>query len=149
MENIQALFDKKIKPQKFNRSITLFGATTIGVGALMGAGIYVLIGTAANEAGPSVVLSYLLCGVLAFVTTLMYAELSRAIPRSGGGYTYTYDILGSIGGFATGWFLALGSIFASGLYAIGFAEYALTLTGTEIPDSAYRWVAVGITIVIG
>jgi APA family basic amino acid/polyamine antiporter len=149
MVDIQDIFNKKIKPVNFERTINLFGATTIGVGALLGAGIYVLIGTAANAAGPSVVLSYILCGVLAFVTTLMYAELSRVIPRSGGGYTYAYDILGSIGGFTTGWFLALGSIFASGLYAIGFAEYAISLTGETMPFYLVRTVAIGITIFIG
>ena len=53
--DIQTLFYKKIKRQQFNRTIGLFGATTIGVGALMGAGIYVLIGEAAKTAGPSLV----------------------------------------------------------------------------------------------
>ncbi len=149
MVDIQELFNKKIKPLNFERTITLFGATTIGVGALLGAGIYVLIGTAANAAGPSVILTYLLCGLLAFSTTLMFAELGRMIPRSGGGYTYAYDILGSIGGFATGWFLALGSIFASGLYAIGFAEYAASLTGETEPVWLDRAMAIGITLIIG
>jgi len=147
--DIQDLFNKKIKPLDFERTITLFGATTIGVGALLGAGIYVLIGTAAHLAGPSVILTYFLCGTLAFFTTLMFAELGRIIPRSGGGYTYAYDILGSIGGFSTGWFLALGSIFASGLYAIGFAEYALSLTGKTFSIYFDRSIAVGITLFIG
>ena len=146
--DIQALFYRKIKPQKFERTIGLFGATTIGVGALLGAGIYVLIGTAAHHAGPSVVLSYIMCGSLAFVTTLMYAELSRIIPRSGGGYTYAYNILGSLGGFTTGWFLALGSILASSLYAIGFAEYAVSLAGIELPKYIIRLIAIGITLLI-
>ncbi|NOX86394.1 MAG: amino acid permease [Chlorobi bacterium] len=146
--DIQALFNKKIKPLKFDRSIGLFGATTIGVGALLGAGIYVLIGAAANEAGPSVVLSYVLCGSLAFITTMMFAELSRIIPRSGGGYTYAYDILGSFGGFTTGWFLALGSILASSLYAIGFAEYAGSLAGVKLPQYVIRSIAIGITLLI-
>ncbi|MDV7401380.1 amino acid permease, partial [Arthrospira platensis SPKY1] len=100
-----------------------FGATTIGVGALMGAGVYVLIGLAADAAGPSVWLSYLFCGGLAFLTTLLFADFARMMPISGGGYAYAYRGLGSFGGFVTGWFLALGSIFACGLYAIGFAEY--------------------------
>ncbi len=147
--DIQALFNKKIKPLNFKRTVGLFSATTIGVGALLGAGIYVLIGTAASHAGPSVFLSYLICGLLAYVTTLMFAELSRIIPRSGGGYAYAYDILGSIGGFTTGWFLALGSIFASGLYAIGFAEYTISLTGMTFPKYIDRSVAVGITLLIG
>jgi APA family basic amino acid/polyamine antiporter len=148
VEDIQDLFEKKIKPQKLDRSIGLFGATTIGVGALMGAGIYVLIGAAARAAGPSVIFSYLITGLLAFITTLMYAELSRIIPRSGGGYAYSYNILGSLGGFTTGWFLALGSIFASGLYALGFAEYAVALSGTSLSKDIIKLVAIGITLFI-
>jgi APA family basic amino acid/polyamine antiporter len=146
--DIQSLFDKKINPQKFKRTIGLFGATTIGVGALMGAGIYVLIGEAAAEAGPSLILSYLLCGFLAYATTLLYAELARILPKSGGGYTYAYDVLGSIGGFATGWFLALGSLFASGIYAIGFAEYIVALLGLKFGVFGIKMVAVGITLLI-
>jgi len=147
-EDIQALFEKKIKPQKFKRTMGLFGATTIGVGSLMGAGIYVLIGEAANVAGPSLIYSYLICGILAFATTILYAEIARIIPQSGGGYTYAYDILGSIGGFTTGWFLALGSLFASGIYAIGFAEYAVALTGLNLPQFEVKLIAVSITLLI-
>jgi len=146
--DIQAIFEKKIKPQHFKRTIGLFGATTIGVGSLMGAGIYVLIGEAAKVAGPSLMLSYLMCGFLAYATTVLYAELARIIPQSGGGYTYAYDILGSIGGFTTGWFLALGSLFASGIYAIGFAEYAVALTGLKISSFEIRLIAAGITMLI-
>jgi len=145
-QDIQEIFRRKIKPLNFERTIGLFGATTIGVGALMGAGIYVLIGAAAGVAGPSVILTYFITGVLAFVTTLMYAELGRIIPRSGGGYTYSYKILGSIGGFTSGWFLALGSIFACGLYAIGFAEYTISILGIDAPDYAAKFVAVGVTL---
>ncbi|MBN2638004.1 MAG: amino acid permease [Bacteroidales bacterium] len=148
-EDIQALFDKKISPPKFERNTGLFGATTLGVGALMGAGIYVLIGVAANQAGPSVILTYLITGILAFFTTLMYSELSKIIPRAGGGYTYSYDILGSFGGFTTGWFLALGSVFASALYAIGFAEYAVSLLGSTLPSYISRSFAVIVTLLIG
>ncbi len=147
-EDIQDIFNKKIKPQKLKRTIGLFGATTIGVGALLGAGIYVLIGSAAGMAGPSVALSYLMCGLLAFVTTIMYADLSRLIPRSGGGYTYVYDILGSFGGFSTGWFLALGSILASSLYAIGFAEYAVSLSGDHLSEPYIKGIAIAITLII-
>lgn len=147
-DDIQDIFKKKINPPKFKRTIGLFGATTIGVGSLLGAGIYVLIGAAANIAGPSVVFSYLLCGSLAFVTTLMYADLSRAIPRSGGGYTYAYDILGSLGGFSTGWFLALGSILASSLYAIGFAEYAVSLFGGHLSGVYIKLIAIAVTSLV-
>lgn len=129
---IKQIFRKKIVPVTFERTMGLFGASTIGIGALMGAGLYVLIGMAANVAGPSVWISYVICGGLAFFTTLMFAELAKIIPKSGGGYAYAYDSLGSLGGFATGWFLALGSIFACALYAIGFAHYFASFFG-EIP----------------
>ncbi len=148
-EDIKKIFERKITVPKFKRTIGLFGATTLGVGALMGAGIYVLIGEAAKVSGPSVVLSYLITGILAYFTTLMYAELGRIIPRSGGGYTYAYNILGSIGGFTTGWFLAIGSIFASGLYAMGFAEYALSLFGKPVHGYVIRIVAVAVTLGLG
>ncbi|UBM63290.1 amino acid permease [Candidatus Sulfidibacterium hydrothermale] len=148
VNDIQEIFYKKIKPPNFERTMGLFGATTIGVGALMGAGVYVLIGAAAGVAGPSVILTYLITGILAFATTLMFAELGRLIPRSGGGYTYAYNILGSLGGFATGWFLALGSIFACGLYAIGFAEYTISITGLKVPDIVAKAIAIGITLLL-
>jgi len=147
-QNIQEIFSRKIKPLNYERTIGLFGATTIGVGSLMGAGIYVLIGAASGVAGPSVILSYFITGLLAYATTLMFAELGRIIPRSGGGYAYSYNILGSVGGFATGWFLALGSIFACGLYAIGFAEYVVSITGIEMPKYIIKFIAVGITLLL-
>ncbi len=148
-KNLDEIFNEKIKPPSFERHIGLFGATTLGVGALMGAGVYVLIGVAAKVAGPSLIITYFITGVLAFFTTLMYAELARIIPRSGGGYTYAYKILGSLGGFTTGWFLALGSIFASALYAIGFSDYIISLWGKPVEGSIDKYVAIGITLLIG
>ncbi|RMF26698.1 MAG: amino acid permease, partial [Bacteroidetes bacterium] len=145
-KDLKELFARKVIPVSFERTINLFGATTIGVGALMGAGVYVLIGLAAGKAGPSVWLSYVACGALAFVTTLMFAELARRVPRSGGGYTYAYETLGSFGGFATGWFLALGSIFACGLYAIGFAEYFSSLLGYDLHKVGVRALAIGFVL---
>ncbi|HKK78490.1 MAG TPA: hypothetical protein VJ933_02630, partial [Phaeodactylibacter sp.] len=79
---LQDIFRKKLVPVTFERTLGLFGATTIGVGALMGAGVYVLIGLAAGEAGPSVWISYIVCGGLAFLTTLLFAELARLVPMS-------------------------------------------------------------------
>lgn len=144
--NLQEIFRKKIVPVTFDRTIGLFGATTIGVGALMGAGVYVLIGMAAGIAGPSVWLSYAICGLLAFLTTLLFAELARLVPVSGGGYAYAYQSLGSVGGFVTGWFLALGSIFACGLYATGFAEYFTAILGYHLPPFAVKLVGVGLVL---
>jgi len=144
--NLHEIFHKKIVPISFDRTVGLFGATTIGVGALMGAGVYVLIGMASGIAGPSVWLSYAICGLLAFITTLLFAELARLIPVSGGGYAYAYQSLGSVGGFVTGWFLALGSIFACGLYAIGFAEYFTTILGFRLPPFAIKLVSIVLVV---
>ncbi len=139
--NLKEIFHKKLIPVTFERTIGLFGATTIGVGALMGAGVYVLIGLAAGSAGPSVWLAYVICGGLAFLTTLLYAEMARLVPVAGGGYAYAYQALGSLGGFTTGWFLALGSIFACGLYAIGFAEYSATMLGLKLSPLGVKGLA--------
>lgn len=139
--SLRDIFEKKLIPVTFERTIGLFGATTIGVGALMGAGVYVLIGLAAGSAGPSVWLSYLFCGALAFLTTLLFAEFARMMPISGGGYAYAYRALGRVGGFVTGWFLALGSIFACGLYAIGFAEYFASILGYALPPLGIKVIA--------
>lgn len=139
--SLKESFQKKLIPITFERTIGLFGATTIGVGALMGAGVYVLIGMAAGVAGPSVWISYILCGILAFLTTLLFAEMARLVPISGGGYAYAYESLGRLGGFTTGWFLALGSIFACGLYAIGFAEYFTNVLGHKVPPFGVKLIA--------
>ncbi|MBV6652470.1 MAG: amino acid permease [Mameliella sp.] len=145
--SLRDIFQKKLIPITFERTIGLFGATTIGVGALMGAGVYVLIGLAAGVAGPSVWISYILCGGLAFLTTLLFAEMAKLVPISGGGYAYTYQSLGKLGGFVTGWFLALGSIFACGLYAIGFAEYFTALLGYEVPALGVKITGIGLVVV--
>ena len=143
---LQEIFRKKLIPVTFERTIGLFGAITIGVGALMGAGLYVLIGMAASKAGPSVWLSFAICGVLAFLTTLLFAEMARLVPIAGGGYAYAYESLGRVGGFATGWFLALGSIFACGLYAIGFAEYFTSVLGYRLHPAGVKVIAGAIVL---
>ena len=70
------------------RGLGLFDASMIGIGAMIGAGIFVLTGIAAGEAGPAAVLSFALNGVVTLLTALCYAELASAYPRSGGGYSY-------------------------------------------------------------
>ena len=132
----QRLLDKS-EPVKFERAMGLLGSTTLGVGALMGAGLYVLVGIAADAAGPGIWISYGICGVLTFFSVLMFADFSRRLPISGGGYAYAYSQLGSFWGFMVGWHLAVGSIFACALYAYGFAQYAVSF----LPSSfSAEWV---------
>jgi amino acid transporter len=145
-ESITEILRKKSVSISFERTVGLFGATTLGIGALMGAGIYVLIGLATAEAGPSVWLSYLICGLLALPSLFMFGELCRRMPIAGGGYAYSYRGLGSFGGFLTGWLLAWGSMFACAMYAIGFAYYLGSLLGYAISPIAMK--AISIVIVL-
>ena len=146
--SLQDILKKKSVRFSFERSISLVGATTLGVGALMGAGIYVLVGLAAREAGPSVWLAYLICGLLTLPSVLMFGELSRLVPVAGGGYVYSYQGLGSFAGFVTGWLLGWGSILACAMYALGFAYYSVSLSGVVLPDLAVRFVALLITVTL-
>jgi amino acid transporter len=147
-ESIQEIFKRKRVPVGFQRSMGLFGATTLGIGALMGAGLYVLIGLAAGHAGPAVWLSYLVCGLLSLLSVFVFGELSRKVPVTGGGYAFAYNALGSFWGFMTGWLLALGSIFACAMYAIGFAYYFSPLLPYTLPAPVIKGLAITIILLL-
>lgn len=144
-EDIKGRLKQKSKPVEFKQTKGLLSATTLGLGSLMGAGLYVLVGIAAKEAGPSLWIAYAICGLLTFLSVLMFAELSRNLPISGGGYVYAYDQLGSFWGFIVGWHLAVGSMFACALYAVGFSSYALEF----IPPSLKgEWSSTSLSVLI-
>lgn len=107
---------------KFGRNLGLAGATNIGLGAMLGGGIYVISGAAAGMIGPALVLAYFVTGLLAMVTAINYAEVASSIPKQGGGYTFAHDTLGGFPAFLTGWFLMIGNIVACGLYALAVAH---------------------------
>jgi amino acid transporter/nucleotide-binding universal stress UspA family protein len=144
--SLQELLAKKSVSVSFERTMDLTAAVTLGVGALMGAGIYVLIGLASGNAGPSVWLSYAVCGLLALPSVFMFGQLSKLMPIAGGGYAYAYQGLGSLAGFLTGWLLALGSIFACAMYAIGFSYYFGSLLGYEVSAWGSRVIALLIVL---
>jgi APA family basic amino acid/polyamine antiporter len=147
-ESIQEIFKRKLVPVRFERTMGLLGATTLGIGALMGAGIYVLIGLAAGKAGPAVWLSYLICGLLSLLSVYVFGELSRKVPVAGGGYAFAYKALGSFWGFITGWLLALGSIFACAMYAMGFGYYFGPLIPYPLPETALKGIGLVIVAVL-
>ncbi|TFH40467.1 MAG: amino acid permease, partial [ANME-2 cluster archaeon] len=101
----------------------VLSATMIGVGAMIGAGIFVLTGIAAGEAGPGLLLVFLLNGVVTAFTAMTYAELSSAIPEAGGGYLWVKHALPSINGFLSGWMSWFAHAVAGSLYALGFGAY--------------------------
>lgn len=111
------------------RSIGFWGATGIGVGAIVGGGILALAGVAFAATGPSAMLAFALNGVIAFLTVLSFAEMSSAFPESGGTYSFAKKVLKAEAAFLVGWVVWMASIVASVLYALGFAAYAATAVG--------------------
>ncbi|MFB6126532.1 MAG: APC family permease [Halolamina sp.] len=99
----------------------LLDATMIGMGAMIGAGIFVLTGLATEIAGPAAVLVFALNGVVTAFTGLSYAELAAAIPKSGGGYAFVREVFGDFASFGMGWMLWFAYMIAGALYALGFA----------------------------
>jgi APA family basic amino acid/polyamine antiporter len=99
-----------------------------GIGCILGAGIYVLPGTAAaNFAGPAVMLSFVLAGTACALTALCYAELASTIPVSGSSYSYCYASLGEVFAWGLGWILMLEYTLASSTLAVGFSSYLTSL----------------------
>ncbi|MDA0312925.1 MAG: amino acid permease [Gemmatimonadetes bacterium] len=107
----------------FARDLGLFDATMIGVGAMIGAGIFVLTGIAAGVAGPASILAFALNGGVTLLTAFAYAELASAIPEAGGGYAFVKRAFPGAVGFTAGWMLWFAYTVACSLYALGFAGY--------------------------
>lgn len=108
-------------------------ALTIGVGTMIGAGIFVLPGNAIEQAGWFAVISFLLGGGIALLTALSASELGTAMPRSGGAYFYVNRALGPLFGSIAGWANWLGLAFASAFYMVGFGEYIRAIFGLTGP----------------
>ncbi len=117
----------------FARDLGLFDATMIGVGAMIGAGIFVLTGMAAGESGPASILAFALNGAVTLLTAFAYAELASAIPRAGGGYSYVRMAFPGALGFVSGWMLWFAYTVACSLYALGFAGYFLEVFHKYLP----------------
>ncbi|MFC7553409.1 amino acid permease [Pseudoroseomonas wenyumeiae] len=105
-----------------------FSITAIGIGAIIGAGIFVLTGTAAAQyAGPALVLSFILGGIACAFVGLCYAELAAMIPVSGSAYTYTYATMGELMAWIIGWDLILEYAMGAATVAVGWSGYVTSL----------------------
>lgn len=111
--------------------------TTLGVGAIIGTGIFVLTGiAAARYAGPGVVLSFIFSGTAAILAALVYAEMASAVPLAGSAYTYAYVTLGELVAWLVGWNLVLEYAVAAGAVAVGWSAYfssLMTAGGVHLP----------------
>lgn len=105
------------------RNLSLFDVTMVGVGAMIGAGIFVLTGIAAGTVGPALILAFALNGVVTVFTAMVYAELGSAIPEAGGGYLWVKEGLPAWNAFLAGWMSWFAHAVAGSLYALGFGSY--------------------------
>jgi APA family basic amino acid/polyamine antiporter len=114
---------------KLKRKIGLFGAASVGIANIIGAGIFVVSGVAAGLAGPSVILSFLLAGFIALMTALSSAELSSFITETGASYAFTKKAFGRFPSFLVGWFKYFDYIAGAAVVSVGFAAYFTSLFG--------------------
>ena len=121
------------------RTLTALNLTTLGIGAIIGAGIFVLTGTAAADyAGPSIVFSFVLAGLGCLFAGLCYAEFASMIPIAGSAYTYGYATLGELVAWIIGWDLILEYLFGASTVAVGWAGYFtdfMNEIGVHIPHA--------------
>jgi len=103
------------------RDLGLLDATMVGMGAMIGAGIFALTGLAAETAGPAAIHVFALNGIVTSFTALSYAELASAIPKSGGGYAFVNEVFNDFVSFLMGWMLWFAYMIAGALYALAFA----------------------------
>ena len=117
------------KPQvssELSRELTLFHITMMGLGMMIGAGVFLGIGYSVYRAGPGgVILTFALNGLLAIFTAMSYAELSSAIPRAGGAYNFARMGFGRGTSFLAGWMEWFASTVAGSMYALTFSLYLL------------------------
>ncbi|MEX1996987.1 MAG: amino acid permease, partial [Nitrosopumilaceae archaeon] len=114
------------------RSLSLLDITMVGVAAMIGGAIFVLVGPAMDEAGPALMIAFLINGIITMFTALTYAELGSALPEAGGGYKWIREGLPRPNAFISGWMSWFGHMIAGSLYAVAFGSFfghLLTLVG--------------------
>lgn len=123
---------------EFRRSLSAMNLMALGIGEIIGAGIFVLTGQAAAQyAGPAIILSFLLSGAACACAALCYAEMAAMIPLSGSAYTYAYATLGEFCAWIIGWDLTLEYLFGASAVAVGWSGYVVSFFqdfGITIPQ---------------
>lgn len=120
---IHDLVNKK-ESNELKRTLTAANLVTLGIGCIIGTGIFVLTGTAAaNHAGPALTISFIISALGCVMVGLCYAEFAAMIPVSGSAYSYSYATLGEFVAWFIGWDLILEYLFASATVAVGWSGY--------------------------
>ncbi len=132
LDAILATAEKKA----LRRSLGAFQLTLLGIGAVIGTGIFVLTAEAAQKAGPAMMISFIIAGFVCAVAALCYSELAAMVPVSGSAYTYTYAVMGEMLAWMVGWALILEYAVGASAVAVGWSGYAVGLLrswGVDFP----------------
>src|SRR5213083_627585 len=125
--------------QRLKRALGATNLTALGIGAIIGTGIFVLTGTvAAQNAGPAVILSFVLAGVASIFAALCYSEFASLVPMAGSAYTYGYATLGELFAWIIGWDLILEYALGAVTVSIGWSGYVVSFLrdlGIHIPPA--------------
>ena len=122
--------------RSLTRQLGAFELTMLGIGAIIGTGIFVLTAVAANKAGPGMMYSFIIAGIVCALTALIYSEIAAMVPVAGSAYTYSYAILGELIAWMVGWALILEYAVAAGAVSVGWSGYAngfLQYVGMGLP----------------
>lgn len=112
---------------ELKRTLNLIDATAIGIGAIIGAGIFVVLGIAVDYAGPAVVISMVVAGIVALFSALSFAELGSAIPKQGGTYEFAYQLISPSVAFLSGCLWLFGQTVAGAAVSLGLASYFVAI----------------------
>ena len=135
LDAILATAEKK----SLHRSLGPLQLTLLGVGAIIGTGIFVLTAAAAQKAGPGMMWSFVIAGFVCAVAALCYSELASMVPVSGSAYTYSYAVVGELLAWMVGWALILEYAVAASAVSVGWSGYFMgflkSVTGFELPQA--------------
>ena len=134
LDQILATAEKK----SLKRQLGAFQLTMLGIGAIIGTGIFVLTAEAGQKAGPAMMVAFVIAAVVCGLAALAYSELAAMVPVSGSAYTYTYAVMGEALAWTVGWALVLEYAIAAGAVAVGWSGYMnglLMSAGYPIPEA--------------
>jgi len=137
-KNIEDMIAASSSGKGLKRELGAFDLTMLGIGAIIGTGIFVLTGTGALTAGPGLMLSFVIAGLACLFAALAYAEFASTVPVSGSVYTYTYATLGEFLAFIIGWDLILEYLLAVSAVSVGWSGYFqsfLSGIGIDLPTA--------------
>ena len=136
-----AEFKIKNSQIRLKPTLSLFDATAINVGAIIGAGIFVVTGIVAGLAGSAMLVSLVLAAVVSLFTALSFAELAARLPQEGGAYEFAHILVSPFSGFIAGWMWVISNTFVGAAVALGFSSYLSAL----IPSVPIKPMAVAVT----